>query len=83
MYHSTRDPRICLRSNGEAHHQFISSLKKRWGEVFRVRIGKDRGEKVLHKWCLETLTGEYAYSEGREVFYFDNPEDATIFAIRF
>lgn len=83
-----------MRSNGPLvyrewkhrypHHEFLRDLRHRWGAMWRVRLGKERGSNGrIPDWCSENLVGEYARSEGREVYYFQEEQDSILFQVRF
>ena len=78
-----RDNRLYHTLDRKAHRPFVTALRERWGVLERIRIGKEAGGRVSHAWCRDNLVGEYAYSEGREVFYFADHQDAILFKVRF
>ncbi len=78
-----RDNRLYHTLDRKAHRAFLNALRERWGVLERIRIGKEGGGRVSFTWCRDNLVGEYAYSEGREVFYFADEQDAILFKVRF
>lgn len=68
--------------DGTTHREFIlGDLRRRWGKVHRVPIGKNRKVGEILRWCREQ-PGEWYHSIGGEVFYFENPKVAVFFKLR-
>lgn len=65
------------------NYRFRRDLRDRWGTIESVRLGRRDFNPHLMKWCRENLHGEYAHSEGLEVYYFGDAQDALMFKIRF
>jgi hypothetical protein len=67
------------------HRTFVKFvLKKRWGKIHKVFIGKDKLKysREIREWC-EALDCQWYRADGYETYYFNDPDAAFHFMIRF
>lgn len=66
------------------HRPFVKFvLKKRWGKIHKVFIGKDKAKysKPIREWC-EAQDCRWYRADGYETYYFDKEDIAFHFMIR-
>jgi hypothetical protein len=74
-----REPKFWIVPENQKPREFSNKkLVSEWGKVYRIKPAK---RISYYDWCMENLKGDWSCSHGHEVYYFRDPDDASLFKL--